>query len=78
MKEKSYTELMKIEAMNRNQDKEQFIQYLYIDMLLTEIQLTAEKEKLTKEIDRAIDQRNRPAFLQLSKKFQELNKRFGT
>lgn len=78
MKEKSYTELMKIEAMNRNQDKEQFIQNLYIEMLLTEIQLTVEKEKLTKEIDRAIDQHNRPAFLQLARKFQELNKRFGT
>lgn len=78
MKEKSYTELMKIGAMNRKQEKEQFVQNLYIEMLLTEIQLSVEKAKLVKEIDNAIDQRNQPAFLKLSQKMRELNKRFGT
>ncbi|XJZ28127.1 IDEAL domain-containing protein [Bacillota bacterium Lsc_1132] len=78
MKEKSYTELMKLSAMNRNQDKDHLIQNLYIEMFLTEIQLTAEKEKLTKEIDAAIDQQDRTAFLELSLKFRELHKRFGT
>lgn len=78
MKEKSYTDLMKIQAMNRNQEKGFYVQNLYIEMLLTEIQLIATKEKLSKMIDHAIDQGDRESFLELSSKLIELNKRFGT
>ncbi|AIE59284.1 IDEAL domain-containing protein [Bacillus methanolicus] len=78
MNEKSYTELMKLGAMNRKKEKEMFIQDLYIEMLLSEVLLQAEKEKLLKLIDEAIDNRDRPAFLQLSEQLKELNKRFGT
>lgn len=78
MKDKSYTELMKISAMNRNQAKENFIQNLYIEILLAEIQLTSEKEKLVKKIDNAIDNNDKETFLLLSKEFIELTKRFGT
>ncbi len=77
MNEKSYTELMKIGAMKR-QRKENFVQDLYIDMLLSEIQLTVEKEKLQKKIDVAIDHRDRKNFQLLSKQLIEINKRFGT
>jgi uncharacterized protein YpiB (UPF0302 family) len=68
---------MKISAMNRSQAKENFIQNLYIEMLLVEIQLNAEKEKLVKKIDKAIDHNDKETFLLLSQKFIELNKRFG-
>ncbi|MCQ6281014.1 IDEAL domain-containing protein [Bacillus sp. EB600] len=78
MKDKSYTELMKISAMNRNQAKENFIQNLYIEIMLAEIQLTLEKEKLVKRIDNAIDDNDKETFLLLSKEFIELTKRFGT
>jgi uncharacterized protein YpiB (UPF0302 family) len=78
MNEKSYTELMKLGAMKRNKMKENFIQDLYIDMLLSEIQLTIEKEKLLRKIDFAIDQRDRKLFLFLSGQLKEINKRFGT
>lgn len=78
MNEKSYTELMKIGAMRRNQQKENFVQDLYIDMLLSEIQLNVEKEKLLKKIDLAIDHQDRISFLALSGKLAELNKQFGT
>jgi uncharacterized protein YpiB (UPF0302 family) len=78
LKDKSYTELMKISAMNRSQAKENFIQNLYIDMLLVEIQLVSEKEKLVKKIDHAIDHNDKETFMLLAKKFIELNKRFGT
>jgi len=78
LKDKSYTELMKISAMNRNQAKENFIQNLYIEILLAEIQLTSEKEKLVKKIDNAIDNNDKETFLLLSKEFIELTKRFGT
>ncbi|MEH7114219.1 IDEAL domain-containing protein [Neobacillus niacini] len=77
MNEKSYTELMKIGAMKR-QRKDNFVQDLYIDMLLSEIQLTVEKEKLQKKIDVAIDHRDRKNFQLLSKQLIEINKRFGT
>ncbi|WP_342430205.1 IDEAL domain-containing protein [Neobacillus sp. FSL H8-0543] len=77
MNEKSYTELMKIGAMNR-QRKENYVQDLYIDMLLSEIQLTVQKEKLLKKIDSAIDQRDQKCFFHLSKQLTDLNKRFGT
>lgn len=77
MNEKSYTELMKIGAMKRHK-KENFIQDLYIDMLLSEIQLTVEKEKLLTKIDLAIDHRDKKSFLHLSRQLTELNKRFGT
>ncbi|HLO12975.1 MAG TPA: IDEAL domain-containing protein [Pseudoneobacillus sp.] len=78
MKEKSYSNLMKSGAMNKQQEKEAFVQNLYIEMMLREIQLKAEKEKLQQNIDSAIDQRNKEKFMHLSKQLTELNKRFGT
>lgn len=77
MNEKSYTELMKLGAMKR-QRKENFVQDLYIDMLLSEIQLTVEREKLLKKIDCAIDHQDKKDFYLLSKQLIEINKRFGT
>ena len=78
MNEKSYTELMKLGAMKRNRMKENFVQDLYIDMLLSEIQLTVEKEKLLRKIDLAIDTRDKKSFHLLSDKLNDINKRFGT
>ncbi|WP_066068410.1 IDEAL domain-containing protein [Neobacillus soli] len=78
MNEKSYTELMKLGAMKRNQKKENFVQDLYIEMLLSEIQLTVEKEKLLRKIDLAIDGRDKKEFLLLSGRLKDVNKRFGT
>jgi uncharacterized protein YpiB (UPF0302 family) len=68
---------MKISAMNRSQAKENFIQNLYIEMLLVEIQLTSEKEKLIEKIDNAIDNNDKETFMLLSQEFIDLNKRFG-
>jgi uncharacterized protein YpiB (UPF0302 family) len=78
MNEKSYTELMKLGAMKRNRQKENYVQDLYIDMLLSEIQLTVAKEKLLQKIDLAIDSRDKKSFLHLSLQLKEINKRFGT
>ncbi|MFK9094693.1 IDEAL domain-containing protein [Bacillus salipaludis] len=78
MNEKSYTELMKLGAMKRNRMKENFVQDLYIDMLLSEIQLRVAKEKLLRKIDTAIDTRDKKSFLHLSGELKEINKRFGT
>ena len=78
MNEKSYTELMKIGAMKRNRLKENFVQDLYIEMLLSEVQLTVEKEKLLQKIDLSLDCRDKSSFLLLTEQLKEVNKRFGT
>jgi uncharacterized protein YpiB (UPF0302 family) len=78
MKEKSHSNLMKTSAVNRMNEEEAFVQNLYIEMILGEIQLRSEKERLQKRIDAAIDQRNKESFMQLSRQLNELNKRFGT
>ncbi|MEH7097531.1 IDEAL domain-containing protein [Neobacillus vireti] len=78
MNDKSYQELMKIGAMKRTRMKENFVQDLYIEMLLSEIQLNVEKEKLLRKIDKAIDTRDKKTFQLLSNELIKINKRFGT
>jgi uncharacterized protein YpiB (UPF0302 family) len=78
MNDKSYQELMKIGAMKRTRMKENFVQDLYIEMLLSEIQLNVEKEKLLQKIDKAIDTRDKQTFQLLSIELKKINKRFGT
>ncbi|RDU35512.1 hypothetical protein DRW41_17385 [Neobacillus piezotolerans] len=77
MNEKSYTELMKIGAMKREKAKQSSLQELYIEMLLNEIQLNIEKEKLLRTIDEALDQGDKPAFINLTHSLANLKKRFG-
>jgi uncharacterized protein YpiB (UPF0302 family) len=77
MKEKSYAESMKKNALNRKQLKDTYVLHLYIEMLLSEVQLISEKEKLAKKIDQALDDRNKALFTQLSGEYKELNERFG-
>lgn len=76
--EKSYTELMKKSAMKKKKRKETYVLDLYIDILLNEILMNIEKEKLIKKIDVAIDEGNEPVFIDLSKQYKQLIERFGT
>jgi uncharacterized protein YpiB (UPF0302 family) len=78
MKDHSYTELTKSNAMNKKKLKEGYMLDLYIEMFLAEILLKAEKEKLLDKIDAAIDERNQKSFMELSDQYKELSKRFGT
>ncbi|MBP3038672.1 IDEAL domain-containing protein [Bacillaceae bacterium Marseille-Q3522] len=78
MKKKSYTELSKYVVMNQKKQHEVDVTKLYIDMLLLEISLKSEKEKLLKKIDQAIDSNNKERFYQLSSQYKALTKRFGT
>lgn len=78
MKENSYTELMKSTALNRKRAKEAYVLNLYIDMLLSEVLLKSEKEKLSKEIDRTLEEHDKESFQKLSAKYKELVKKFGT
>ncbi|MBA4535702.1 IDEAL domain-containing protein [Bacillus aquiflavi] len=76
--EKSYAELMKSCAMNRQNEEANFMLDLYVDMILSEAMLKAEKTKLLKQIDLALDHRDKVAFNSLCKQLKELNVRFGT
>ncbi|MBT2756460.1 IDEAL domain-containing protein [Mesobacillus foraminis] len=78
MKEKSYSEIMKASVMKRIKAKETFVLELYVDMLISEIQLQTRKEKLLTRIDKAIDDRDKPLFLTLTEELKDLNKQFGT
>ncbi|MGP7817855.1 IDEAL domain-containing protein [Niallia sp. 01092] len=77
MNEKSYTELTKLSTMKKSKAKETYVMDLYIDMLLSEIQLNMEKASLMTLIDKAIDERNKEKFSELSFQFNQLCKRFG-
>ena len=78
MNDKSYTEFTKLNAMKKNQSKETYVKDLYIDMLLSEIQLNIEKANLMSLIDKAIDEQDRESFNELSIEYKNLCKRFGT
>ncbi|RSD29305.1 IDEAL domain-containing protein [Mesobacillus subterraneus] len=78
MKEKSYSEVMKASVMKRIKAKESFVLDLYVDMLISEIQLNTKKEKLLSKIDKAIDDRDKILFLTLTEELKDLNKQFGT
>jgi uncharacterized protein YpiB (UPF0302 family) len=78
VKEKSYSETMKASVMKRIKAKESFVLDLYVDMLISEIQLNTKKEKLMTKIDKAIDERDKILFLSLTEELKDLNKQFGT
>jgi uncharacterized protein YpiB (UPF0302 family) len=78
MKEKSYSDTMKASVMKRIKAKESFVLDLYVDMLISEIQLNTKREKLMTRIDKAIDDRDKILFLTLTEELKDLNKQFGT
>ncbi len=78
MNEKSYSEVMKASVMKRIKAKESFVLDLYVDMLISEIQLNTKKEKLMSKIDKAIDDRDKILFLSLTEELKDLNKQYGT
>lgn len=78
VKEKSHSEIMKASVMKRIKAKESFVLDLYVDMLISEIQLNTKKEKLMSRIDKAIDDRDKILFLTLTEELKDLNKQFGT
>ncbi len=76
--EQSYTEMMTSSSMQKHLGKETFILEIYVDMMLQELILKAEKEKLTHKIDAALDVRDKELFDQYCSELRELNKRFGS
>ena len=77
-KDKSYSEMMKACAMaGNNQLKKSFVTDIYIEMLIQEIHLTKEKEVLVNAINEALDCKNKEKFMELSRRYIEVLKKFG-
>ncbi|KAA0565211.1 IDEAL domain-containing protein [Rossellomorea aquimaris] len=74
---KSYTEMMKASAMTRKKAAERSVMEIYIDMVLHESLLMTRKTKLLTDIDAALDKKNKPLFMKLSKELNELNLSYG-
>ncbi|WRP08058.1 IDEAL domain-containing protein [Rossellomorea aquimaris] len=74
---KSYTEMMKASAMTRKKAAERSVMEIYIDMVLHESILMTRKTKLLTDIDAALDKKNKPLFMKLSKELNDLNLSYG-
>ncbi|CAH0344425.1 IDEAL domain-containing protein [Bacillus sp. CECT 9360] len=75
--EKSYSELVKSYAMNKSK-KDVYLKELLIDMIIHESVLTYKKTQLGRQIDEALDAKDKKQFVLLSNEWNEVNKMFGT
>ena len=73
--EKSYSESVKSLSMSEMKN-DAVVQEMLIDMIIQEAVLT-KKNILAKQIDEALDMKNKPLFLKLSSEMNVLLKQFG-
>ncbi|WHX63144.1 IDEAL domain-containing protein [Peribacillus frigoritolerans] len=74
--EKSYSESVKSLSMSEMKN-DAVVQEMLIDMIIREAVLTTKKNILAKQIDEALDMKNKPLFLKLSSEMNVLLKQFG-
>jgi uncharacterized protein YpiB (UPF0302 family) len=74
--EKSYSESVKSLSMSEMKN-DAVVQEMLIDMIIQEAVLTTKKNILAKQIDEALDMKNKPLFLKLSSEMNVLLKHFG-
>ena len=74
--EKSYSESVKSLSMSEMKN-DAVVQEMLIDMIIQEAVLTTKKNILAKQIDEALDKKNKPLFLKLSSEMNVLLKQFG-
>ncbi|USK76107.1 IDEAL domain-containing protein [Peribacillus frigoritolerans] len=74
--EKSYSETVKSLSMSEMKN-DAVVQEMLIDMIIQEAVLTTKKNILAKQIDEALDMKNKPLFLKLSSEMNVLLKQFG-
>lgn len=75
--DKSYSESVKSLSMNEMKN-DAAVQEMLIDMIILESVLTTKKNILAKEIDEALDTKNKPLFLKLSAEMNGILKQFGS
>ncbi|MGG3556049.1 IDEAL domain-containing protein [Peribacillus frigoritolerans] len=74
--EKSYSESVKSLSMSEMKN-DAVVQEMLIDMIIQEAVLTTKKNILAKQIDEALDMKNKLLFLKLSSEMNVLLKQFG-
>ncbi|MBA9025241.1 IDEAL domain-containing protein [Peribacillus huizhouensis] len=75
--EKLPSELVKSYLANKkNQDAT--LQDTFIEMIIHESILISKRTQLEQQIDQALDERNKPLFLQLSNELNKVIEMFGT
>ncbi|WP_411739649.1 IDEAL domain-containing protein [Peribacillus sp. S4] len=74
--EKSYSESVKSLSMSEMKN-DAVVQEMLIDMIIQEAVLSTKKNLLAKQIDDALDMKNKPLFLKLSSEMNVLLKQFG-
>ncbi|MBM7694018.1 uncharacterized protein YpiB (UPF0302 family) [Peribacillus deserti] len=77
-KKNSYTDLMKKTVMDRQKHNINYMQNLFIEMLLNEVLLSHSLDKISRQIDSALDSKDQALFHQLSTEKTALLKRLGT
>ncbi|RID86186.1 IDEAL domain-containing protein [Peribacillus asahii] len=74
--DKSYSELVKAHSTKKAK-KNETMQEILIEMIIREAILKRKRNKLAQQIDNALDNKDKPLFLQLSTEMKELMKLFG-
>ncbi|WP_026692681.1 IDEAL domain-containing protein [Peribacillus kribbensis] len=77
-KKNSYSELMKKSVMDRQKQSKNYMQDLFIEMVIHEACMLFELASVNTEIDKSLDSRDKELFMKLSNKKKELLQRFGT
>ncbi|MFB5282625.1 IDEAL domain-containing protein [Peribacillus sp. Hz7] len=74
--DKSYSELVKAHSTKKAK-KNETMQEILIEMIIRESILKRKRNKLAQQIDNALDNKDKPLFLQLSAEMKQLMKLFG-
>lgn len=75
-RENSFAELTKA-SLENTQQKDKFIQSVYIDLLIQEALLKEKKRVIKEKIDEAIDQCDRDSFFLLAKQLTEIEEQLN-
>lgn len=75
-RENSFAELTKA-SLENTQQKDKFIQSVYIDLLIQEALLKEKRRVIKEKIDEAIDQSDRESFFLLAKQLTEIEEQLN-
>ncbi|PAC36362.1 hypothetical protein CEJ87_06685 [Caldifermentibacillus hisashii] len=75
-RENSFAELTKA-SLENTQQKDKFIQSVYIDLLIQEALLKEKRRVIKEKIDEAIDQCDRESFFLLAKQLTEIEEQLN-
>lgn len=75
-RENSFAELKKA-SLENTQQKDKFIQSVYIDLLIQEALLKEKRRAIKEKIDEAIDQCDRESFFLLAKQLTEIEEQLN-